>query len=470
VTSTPREPGSKTNVQAARVVAHEVLQRVWRDGAYADRALDAALKRSSLDERDRALAAELVYGTLRRALWLDWLLGHLVKRPLAEVPLPTLTALRLGAYQLLATRIADHGAVSEAVALVRRTHPHQTGFANAVLRELGRRRDAGILPDPRREVEGRRQALAVEGGMPVWLVNRIAEELGDEEAERFVAASNAVAPLWLRVRQRAELDQVVQRLEAHGLEVQRHSVLPRALAVRGGGSPALWPGFAEGDFTVQDAAAQIVGLLAAPTLGSFVLDACAAPGGKAAQLAEAVGPTGRVLAVDLHPGRVRLVTGNAQRLGLDNITAAAADATDAAALRAQAVALGYEEAGLVLVDAPCSGLGTLRRNPELRYRPQSSIAELTALQDRLLDACATLVGEGGALCYAVCTITREEGPERVRAFLARHAGFALETSRDPVLAPFLEPLAGDSAGCVVRTWPHRHDCDGFFAARLVRRA
>ena len=454
-----------TAVSPARLLAHEVLVRIGADGAYADRALHAALDRRALDEREAALATELVYGTLRQTLRLDFLLAKLATRSWSKLPMDTLAALRLGAYQLLHTRVPDHGAVGEAVALVRRRHEHQAGFANAILRELARRRDAGTLPDPARELGDPIEALAVATAHPRWVLAQVWTELGEAEARAWAEANNAVAPLTLRVNPlRAEVAEVAARLTAAGASARPVDGVPGALSVTGGGAPQRLPGFGEGAFSVQDPAAQLVGHLCAPAPESVIVDACAAPGGKATQLAELMGDRGTVLAVEVHAGRSRLIAANVERLGLASVVVAIADATDRTALAQLLAEHGRAHADLVLVDAPCSGMGTLRRNPELRLRGDERIPELCALQDRLLDAAAAVVAPGGALVYAVCTVTREEGPERVRTFLARTPSFALAPVPE-ALARFAAPLDG---GVVLRTWTHRDPMDSFFAARLER--
>ena len=468
-------PRSGTVVTKARLVAHEVLVRVASEGAFADRALDALITRADLDDRDVRLATELVYGTLRHRRRLDFLLASLAESPLAKVPPATLAALRLGAYQLLELRVADHSAVNESVALVRHHHAYQAGFANAVLRSLARQRDAGTLADPRVGIAEPLEALAVATSQPTWVLARVAEEFGIEEATAFATANNELPPLGLRVNLlRTTPDVIVNGLSEIGAQVEQVPGLPATLLVRNVGSPARLSQFVAGEVTVQDPAAQLVGYLAAPTPGTVVIDACAAPGGKATHLAELMDDRGLVLAADIHAGKLRLVRDAAARLGTSAVVTTTADAGDPDALRralaAALIATGVRESNsapaLVLVDAPCSGSGTLRRNPEVRDRPEASLHELTLLQDRLLDSTASLLLPGGILVYAVCSVTPEEGPERMRSFLGRHPEFVLTPSIDTRLAPYLSAL-GD--GQVLRTWPHRHGMDGFFAARLCRR-
>ncbi len=451
----------------ARNVALEVLLRVYREGAWAERALHALFSRAELDPRDRSLATELVYGTLRQQVALDYQLAGLAQKPLRKLPQDTLALLRLGAYQLLHTRLAEHAAVSETVAEVKRRRPHQAGFANFVLRELLRRRDAGALRQPGTELSDPTEALAVETSQPSWVIAEVAAQVGFDEAAAWARANNEKPKLSLRANcLRGGRAAVLATLAERGITAEV-SPAPEGLWLSGAGDPTELPGFAQGAFTVQDAAAQLVGLMRVPQPGEVVLDACAAPGGKATHHGELMAGTGTVLAVDVHAGKTRLIAENARRLGLGNVVAKVADATSVAALRDVLRDSGREAVDVVLLDAPCSGLGTLRRNPELRSRKCASLDELTALQDKLLDACCQVLRPGGALIYTVCTVTRAEGPSRTMACLRRHPELVLVRPEEPALQPYLEPL-GDAA--CLRTWTHRHGMDSFFAALLLRRS
>lgn len=452
------------SVPTARGVAHDILLRVAQDGAWAERVLSSALGRSGLAPRDRALATELVYGTLRHQSWLDFLLGSFARKPLAKLPVAVLVALRLTAYQIVCSRIPDYSAVNEGVSLVRRRHSHLAGVANAVLRKVAdhARRDA--LPDPKDRFDDPMAALGVRHSLPLWLVRRVAALRGYEEAQEWAAANNEPPALSLRVNTlRSTRGELAAILADAGVEARVADAFPDGLLVKGGAVESL-PGYEAGLFAVQDLAAQMVGRLVAARPGDLILDACAAPGGKSTHLAEQMGGEGRVVAMDIHRGKTRLITANAARLGIGCITTVVGDASDPDAVRAAlGVAGSSVEVDAVMLDAPCSGTGTLRRHPELRYRLSDDTRTLCARQDALLESVAELVKPGGHIVYAVCSILPEEGEERVARFLDAHPDFSIAEPPDPAVRPF---LASDNT---LRTWPHLHGVDGFFAARLQRR-
>lgn len=443
-----------------------------RDHAYADRALDAALDRSSLQERDRALATELVYGSLRHQQRLDFMLGQLAERPLRKLHPAVLVGLRLGAYQILETRIPAPAAVHETVSLVRAQHKYAAGFTNALLRKLATLHERGELPRVEDVYDDPIEVLAVQGSHPRWFIERVVEELGIDEARELVMANNKAPPLSVRVnRLRASRENVARALTDSGAEVDVPPHFPEGLLARGAGYIRGIAAFNDGHFTVQDLAAQLIGELCGPAPKSVVLDACAAPGGKSTHLAELMDDDGTVIAVDINPGRTRLIGESAARLGLKSVVPVAADASDGALLLEKVRAIAKtSELDLALVDAPCSGMGTLRRNPELRGRPESTIPLMTRLQDAILDAVAPMVRVDGVLVFAVCTVTREEGVERIEAFLDRHPEFEGDWPKhNPALKTFMNVHEGKRVFPFMRTWPQRHDVDGFFACRLVKR-
>ncbi|AKU92786.1 16S rRNA (cytosine(967)-C(5))-methyltransferase RsmB [Vulgatibacter incomptus] len=440
-----------------RAIALSVLHRVRKDAAFANLALDAELSSAGrIDPRDAALATELAYGVLRRRSALDRALSPLVKQPLPKLEPQVLELLRLGAYQLLYTRVPPHAAVGETVSTARRAGLERAaGLVNAVLRRLSQQG----APPPLDRQAAPLEALQVEASIPEWLAMALLKRLGADEAFELAEAIDRPAPPTIRRnRLRIDRDALVARLEeeAPGAEITAGAYSPDALRIEGAGPLPRLAAFRDGLFSQQDEAAQLVTLLADPQPGAKVLDACAAPGGKSCHLAELGAAS--VTSLDVHERKVRRIGEEAARLGLSVIRTIAADA---------GAPLPPEVGGpfdLVLVDAPCTGLGTLRRHPELRYRRgPDDVARMVAGQARILDNIASSVRVGGILVYAVCSFLHEEGRGQVDAFLERHRGRFEPAPLEP--RPTWSP-----DGWTLETWPHRGGMDGFFAARLVRRA
>ncbi len=471
-----------------RTVAHGVVQRCTHGGAFADRALSSALRDASLEPRDAALATELVYGVLRNCKLLDYQLSQLAS--LRKADAQTLTSLRIAAYELTHCRTPEYAAVNEAVAAEGRKHIKR--FLNGVLRNFVRRRDELRAPEDDPALQPI-EALAVRCSLPRWLLGELVDSsaLPSVDALGEWARANQKPPqLSIRVNQlRASAPAVADALRDAGLSVSRaapaacgegegeaHEALANSLVVEGGGGDvAKMAGFERGDWTVQDFGAQLVGALASPTRGETVLDLCAAPGGKTTHLAELMGGEGRVVSVEVRERKVALIADACERLGLGEcVTPVCADATDADGLRALLREhAGRELADRVVLDAPCSGYGTLRRNPEIRMRGEEEDVErvrgLQALQDRLLDAAAQCVEVGGTVTYAVCTPRVAEGEERIAAFLERQRGaFALVPVDEEALRPFASNYRDLGERACLRTWTHTHGCDSFFAAKVRR--
>jgi 16S rRNA (cytosine967-C5)-methyltransferase len=423
---------------SARAVAHRVLRRVAGRDTLADALAAPAAER--LDERERALVHELVLGTLRRRAWLDHALGRVASRPLDHVTPGVLDALRLGAYQLLFTRVAPHAAVSESVELARRVEPRSAGFANAVLRRLQRE---GPPPEP--DPDGDTRAwLTSTASLPAWLAERWLRRLGPSGAVSRARALLVPPPTYVRLNPR--VGDAEAQVRAAGVEL-RPTAVPDALEAEGRVA-----GLAErGVVYVQDAASQLVAQLAAAE--GRVLDACAAPGGKSLLIADALGPRARVVAAELSRRRLATLVRLASRWGVTNVLPVAADA-----LHPAFAAFAFDA---VLLDAPCSGLGTLARNPDIRWRVVApDLLRHAARQRSMLEALAPLVRPGGRLVYAVCSAEPEETEDVLRPFLSAHPEFRLEE-----LPPWAARFAHDG---LARTDPARDRADAFFAARLRR--
>jgi 16S rRNA (cytosine967-C5)-methyltransferase len=436
----------------ARALAIEVLARVEATDAWLTPVLDARLSESVLgDGRDVGLVTELCYGATRRRLALDFALLGVSDRRLETLEDRVLAALRVGAYQLFYGRMPARAAVAETVEAVKEVGlARAAGFVNAVLRQL-----AALPGQPLPPLEPWVEHLAVRESHPGWLVERWQRAFGRERAEAMLVADNLAPPLVLRTNAHRTSRQALAALLAEaGLVVRATQHSPVGLTLGSPGRVEALLGFAQGLWQVQDEAAQLVVHYAEVPSGARVLDVCAAPGGKTCHLAE----RGPVLAMDLNPRKLESIRREAERLGLsERIVLRAQDGTEALPPE-----LGAFDA--VLLDAPCSGLGTLRRNPELRYRrTEEDIPRLARLQQALLERAQAAVAPGGLLVYAVCSTEPEEGPRQLADFVAAHPDFRL--------APPAGPAAVDcplEAGCL-RTLPGPEGMDGFFAARLRRR-
>ena len=465
----------------ARRIAADVLLRVEQGGAFLNLALDGALRSAgALEAREAALATELAYGTVRWQLQLDRALEAHSARPLAELDPPVRASLRLGAFELLHhPTVPARAAVHEAVELVKELRAAKaSGFVNAVLRKLSVKREPARLPSRESDPIGH---VAAKTAHPRWLVERWASSLGLEAAESLCAANQTQARACVRRnRSRATLEEVRQALQKEELASEPGRYSPDALVLQAGAPPALdLDGHASGLFQAQDEAAQLVSLFAFAGLPSpaadssaraggspagplRILDACAAPGGKACHLAELAGPEARVLAIDLHARKAKIIAEAAARLGHANIEARAADMT------APLPEEKPESFDLVLLDAPCSGLGTLRRHPEVKLRRTAEdVDRLAALQGKLLESVRTLVKPGGLLVYALCTYTPEECEEVPRRFLEKNKEYAPDRAPGGFALPAADALV--RADGALLTLPDRGGTDGFFALRLRRR-
>lgn len=381
--------------EAARALAVEVLTRV-EAGAYSNLVLPGLLRSSGLAPRDRALVTDLVYGALRHQGRADYLVGLVSDRPLPALDPPVRAALRLGAYQLLAG-IPAHAAVGATVGALSGRHARAGGFVNAVLRRVA---DLGPpWPWPAGEDPA---ALAVRTSHPTWIVELLRRDLGPDAALAALEAANLPPPVTLRPNLlRTSTEELAAELSAAGAKVEPGGLVPGALLVRGIGDPAALPAVTEGRASPQDQASQAVAAAIDPQPGHDVLDVAAAPGGKATAMAELMGDAGRVLATDLRPGRAARVVAAARRLGLRSVHTVVADGR-----RPPLRPASFDR---VLLDAPCSGLGVLRRRPEARWRlDPADVVRLARLQRELLAAAALAARPGGLVAYCVCTVSREE--------------------------------------------------------------
>lgn len=427
--------------------------------------LPAALSQSRqrlTDERDRALTAEIVTGTLRWQRSLDHLIEHFAGRALVRLDGEVVIVLRLSLYQILhLSRVPASAVVDDAVNLARAARkPSASGFVNAVLRSTLRQRAHLPLPARPQAAGDRSAALAYLGithSHPAWLVGRWLDRHGFEATERWVQFNNETPRLTLRANTlRWQRDEVARALAADDIETEPTRHAPHGLTVTSG-HPLRQP--REGQFFVQDEASQLVTLAVAARSGERVLDLCASPGGKTTALAADMGDSGALVACDVRPKRVALLKETVRASGATHVEVRQVESAGALPFAAS-----FDR---VLVDAPCSGLGTIRRDPEIRWRrAEAELPGLASDQLELLTRAARVVAPGGRLVYATCSSEPEENEQVVGAFLAAHPEYALLDLRgdgNAVLAPFL-----DQRG-MLRTLPFAHGLEAFFAAALVRR-
>lgn len=443
----------------ARAVALDALLSVERAQTFADDALDHYISRSALDSRDRALALELVYGILRHQSTLDWRLDHVATKPMAKLPSRVRMALRLGAYQLLhLDKIPPSAAVNESVALMKTggASAHWPGFVNAVLRALTR---TPAPPWPDREADPV-QALSVQYACPAWLTERWLARFGIQDAETLCRATTVVPPLTIRINTlRTTRDALAAQFTELGYAVRPTTISPVGLVLDKCGSVAELPLFRDGAFYVEDEAAQLVAPIVDPQPGKRVLDACAAPGGKTTHLAALMQNRGEIIAVDKNAARLRMLDDNCRRLGIGIIRTIPADVTSP--LPPNLYERPFDR---ILLDAPCSGLGVLRRHPEGKWRKEAeAFSQHQTLQRQLLERTGRLLRPGGVLVYSTCSSEPEENEQVIDQFCNAHKEFRRES-----VAPWLpEPSSSlvTSQGDL-STVRNDDSMDMFFAARL----
>ena len=433
---------------SAREVAGTVIERVLKDRAFASAVLDHELgKAVQMDGRDRALTTELVYGTLRFMPWLESEVAKYATRGLDKVEPAVRAHLLVAAYQLLVlTKIPAFAAVNEAVTLARKAKgDYVAAFANAVLRKVAK----NATPKSDEEMT----ALAVKATAP-WLVKALGRAIGKEQVSAYLAWGTP--PTGIRVNRAEQRSEILSALRVANPDAsfEDGTWSPLAITARGAGRVDDLPGHREGDWTVQEEGSQVVALALGARAGERVLDACAGRGNKTSIVGRAVGPTGSVDASDIHAAKLERLALEQKRLGIPlGVTELVDLSVGVGDLKGP-----YDR---ILVDAPCSGIGTIKRRPDLALRRQErDLADLAALQLRIVKNAATLLRPGGHLVFAVCSVLREECEEVVEQILAstslRLVAFESEA---------LKRIAGDSP--TVRLLPHVHGTDGYFIASFV---
>ncbi len=433
----------------ARETALNALMACRKDGAWSNTVLKDYIRRDRLDSRDAALATRLCYGVLQNRNKLDFYLKQLLTGKLKDLHPVVRDILHLGLYQLYETdKIPDSAAVNEAVTLAKKycRNPKASSLVNGVLRNAVRTR--GELKEP--------TSYADRYSHPDELITLLKANLPKGKLEPMLIANNAAPQTVVQVNTlRITASNLVERLEKEYVTAKPHGWMENCLVLSGGGDLEKLPSFREGLFYVQDPAAKLSVLCAQLPLGDLrVLDCCSAPGGKSFAAAMAMGGKGQITSCDVHPHKTGLIENGAARLGITNITPRLQDATET-------VPQWVDAMDAVIADVPCSGLGIIRKKPDIRYKNLKEMEDLPALQLAILENQAKYVKKGGVLIYSTCTILKRENEDIVKAFLEKHGDFHLEP------LPLPEPFPKNDTGMLTLI-PGEYDTDGFFISRLRR--
>lgn len=436
----------------AREAALLTLNTCQRQGGWSDGALKKQLAAGGLEGREAALATQLCFGVVQNEMLLDFYISKFSNIPLRRMESKVVQALRLGLYQMLfLTKIPQSAAVNCSVELTR-THcknPRAPGMVNAILRSL--QRNLNQLPTiPQNDLA---EYFSILYSHPVWLVEELLPLLGSEETAEFLQANNSQPPMTAMVNTtKTTAQEATDLLAEQGVEVTPHPWLENCLILNKTGNLERLDAYGQGFFYVQDPASRLMALASGAAPGMRVLDMCAAPGGKSFAAAIQMDNQGEVISCDLHPHKKKLIQAGADRLGLSIIKPMTADGK----VRREEWVSAFD---LVLVDAPCSGLGVIRKKPDIRYKDPKPLEDLPQVQQAILENAAGYVKPGGVLMYSTCTILPRENGEIASAFLEKHPEFVREAFELPGAAGRVE--AGE-----ITLWPQVHQTDGFFICKL----
>ncbi|MGI6679427.1 MAG: 16S rRNA (cytosine(967)-C(5))-methyltransferase RsmB [Dehalobacterium sp.] len=447
--------------RSPRETALLILYQVAAKEAYANLELNKVLSRNDYQTIDRSFITELVYGTIRMQGRIDYILGLFIKKPLNTLPLWILLILRLGVYQIIfLDKVPERAAVNESVQLTKKYgHAGTVKFVNGVLRNVARQKEKLKYPSLEEDPP---KHISLHYSHPQWLVERWLEQFGPEETINLCSWNNTSPQVTLRTNTlRTTRDDLIIRLGGEGVKSQPGRIVPESILVTGASSLTSLPSYQAGLFQVQDEGSMLVAHVLAPKPGSRMLDLCAAPGGKTTHAAQLMKNHGVIKAFDLYPHKLTLVNESCQRLGVSIVETSVQDAT-------QLPDSLQHWADFCLVDAPCSGLGVLRRRPDARWRKESKkIDELVVLQKKILTAAAKTVKPGGILVYSTCTITPEENKKMIHWFLAEHQEYVLDPIDKILDFPWGEHEKQGSDG-MIQLYPHIHGTDGLFMARMKK--
>ncbi|MBI5681565.1 MAG: 16S rRNA (cytosine(967)-C(5))-methyltransferase RsmB [Deltaproteobacteria bacterium] len=440
-------------VNPARKIALNILIRIGLEDSFADILLANELEKGSLSQLDKSLTTELVYGVLRWRLKIDWIINQFSKIKTKKMEHTVLNAIRLGVYQLLfLTKIPASAAIDESVKLVKKSCTKKSGFINAVLRRIDAERKDIIFPNIKIEPI---KYVSVVFSHPDWLIERWITRYDVAQTIKICQANNQIPPVVVRVNTlKTTRDDFLKRLADHGIDAEKTRYSPDGVIVGRGFYPQMEM-LPQELFYIQDEASQMVSYLLAPKPGEGILDTCAAPGSKTTHMAQMLNNKGCIYAMDIHKSRLETISQTCKRLGINIVKTFLSDGTKDLQFVPQN---GFDA---VLIDAPCSGLGVLRRNPDAKWK-KPDMNGLTRLQKGILENLSRYVKKGGRLIYSTCTTEPEENEEVIYGFLKAHTEFKLTNAK-----MFLSDTIVDENG-FLRTSSHKHNMDGFFGARMER--
>ena len=434
-----------------RKVAYETLYKIEKSGAYSNLSLKFAL--SSLEEeRERAFATALVYGTLENKELIDVQLNSLTGKSVMKMQDSVRVIMRMAIYQLVfMDKIPDSAAVNEAVKQCKRVSPHASGFVNGVLRAFIRNGKTLVMPPKSDSVSN---YLAAKYSCPVWIVETWLDAYGEERCENILRSLTGRPPVYARVNTtKINAGDLITVLSDQGVKAE-NTQLENALCIEYTGAIDSLKAFENGLFHIQDIASQLCCQVLDARKGQRVYDVCAAPGGKTMTIAENMENSGEIISCDIYENRVKLIADTSKRLGLDIVRPTVRDAAEDT---------GAPDADAVLCDVPCSGLGIIRRKPDIKAKTQEEIDDLPALQRKILCASASLLKKGGTLVYSTCTLNPEENERNIEWFLSGNTDF------EPYPFALPEWTEKEQSGCMATLFPSADGCDGFFIARIRRK-
>jgi len=446
-------------VDLPRETALKILYDIDQKRAYSNIAVNKYLEGSELRDVDRAFVTDLVYGTVKWKLTIDWIIGQFSSVKIRKISPWILNILRMGIYQLLyMDRVPESAACNESVNLSKRYgHRASSGYVNAVLRNVARNREKIKYPDKEKELLG---YLSIKYSHPEWLVEKWLKLYGNEFTESLLAGNNEVPDFTVRVNTlKISREQLLEELRQEGIEADEGTYLKEAVVIKNPSSVSRLETFKKGHFQVQDESSMLVSRILDPQPGELIMDVCSAPGGKATHIAELMNDKGAVIARDIHEHKVKLIEEAVERLGLSIVKAEIFDAsvTDHRYLR---------KADRVLIDAPCTGFGIIRKKPDIKWaRNLEDMDEITGLQSKIIRSSSAYVKPGGVLVYSTCTINPRENEGIVEDFIRSNSDFELEDIS--MMLPEKLQRAEASKGWM-QLYPNKDGTDGFFIARMKR--